>query len=107
EIFVKARRSLDAYDPELKFSGWLFKIAHNATIDHLRKRGLEILPLEGAGHEGEEARLLRTLADPGALSPAQRHERFEMAQALEGAMPGLRAAHPGNLALGVPTALVS
>jgi RNA polymerase sigma-70 factor (ECF subfamily) len=90
EIFVKAFRSLEAYDPQRKFSSWLFKIAHNATIDHLRRRGLETQPLEETGDEGEEAGLLRTLADPGAVSPAQRHERFEMAQALEAAMRRLR-----------------
>jgi len=90
EIFVKAFRSLDAYDPERKFSSWLFKIAHNATIDHLRKRGLDTQPLEETGVEGEEAGLIRTLADPAAVSPAQRHERFEMAQALEVAMRRLR-----------------
>ncbi len=88
EIFVKAFRSLDAYDPQRKFSSWLFKIAHNATIDQLRKRGLDTQPLE-TGEEGEDEPL-RTLADPGAVSPAQRHERFEMAQALEAAMRRLR-----------------
>ena len=88
EIFVKAFRSLDAYDPARKFSSWLFKIAHNATIDQLRKRGLETEPLE-TDEEGD-AQPLRTLADPGAVSPAQRHERHEMAQALEEAMRRLR-----------------
>src|SRR5436305_12671748 len=35
EVFVKAFRALRTYDPRWKFSSWLFKIAHNTTIDHL------------------------------------------------------------------------
>ena len=38
DVFVKAIRALASYDPERKFSSWLFKIAHNTTIDHLRRR---------------------------------------------------------------------
>ena len=37
DVFVKAFRALPSYDHRRKFSSWLFKIAHNATIDHLRK----------------------------------------------------------------------
>lgn len=43
ETFVKAFRHLDRYDPERKLASWLFKIAHNTAIDHLRrKRPVEI-----------------------------------------------------------------
>src|SRR5947208_2903287 len=45
EVFVKAFRRLDTYDTERKFSSWLFKIAHNTTIDHLRRHTLETVPL--------------------------------------------------------------
>jgi hypothetical protein len=38
EAFVKAFHALGSYDPRYKFSSWLFKIANNLTIDHLRKR---------------------------------------------------------------------
>ena len=37
EVFIKAYRALASYDSSRKFSSWLFKIAHNATIDHLRR----------------------------------------------------------------------
>src|ERR1700694_1922321 len=33
EVFVKAYRHLAAYDAPRKFASWLFKIAHNSTID--------------------------------------------------------------------------
>ena len=38
------------YRPEYKFSSWIFKIANNAAIDHLRRRELDTLSLDGAPH---------------------------------------------------------
>jgi RNA polymerase sigma factor (sigma-70 family) len=37
EIFIKIYGSLLRYRPEFKFSTWIYKIAHNAAIDHLRR----------------------------------------------------------------------
>src|SRR5438309_10959310 len=37
EIFIKIYGSLSRYRPEFKFSTWIYKIAHNAAIDHLRR----------------------------------------------------------------------
>jgi RNA polymerase sigma-70 factor (ECF subfamily) len=40
EIFVKALEALGSYKwRNLPFSSWLFRIAHNHVIDHLRKEG--------------------------------------------------------------------
>lgn len=50
ETFVKALNALDSYRPEFKFSSWIFKIANNAAIDHLRRRELDTLSLEGSPH---------------------------------------------------------
>ena len=36
EVFVKAFRALDRYDPARRFSSWLFTIAHNHALDRLR-----------------------------------------------------------------------
>jgi len=37
ETFIKVLNALDSYRPEYKFSSWVFKIANNAAIDHLRR----------------------------------------------------------------------
>src|SRR3954454_12640771 len=37
EVFIKIYGSLARYKPEFKFSTWIYKIAHNAAIDHLRR----------------------------------------------------------------------
>jgi RNA polymerase sigma factor (sigma-70 family) len=38
EAFEKAYINLHQYEPLFAFSSWLFSIAHNHTIDHLRKK---------------------------------------------------------------------
>ena len=48
EVFLKVYGALDSYDPQYKFSTWLFRIAGNAAIDHLRRRKVRPLRLEPA-----------------------------------------------------------
>lgn len=50
ETFIKVLNALDSYRPEYKFSSWVFKIANNAAIDHLRRRELDTLSIEGSPH---------------------------------------------------------
>ncbi|MBI2448463.1 RNA polymerase sigma factor [Candidatus Microgenomates bacterium] len=37
EIFIKVYQNINSFDPDLKFSSWLYRIAHNQTIDYFRK----------------------------------------------------------------------
>ncbi len=46
ETFMKAFASLSTYRSEYKFSTWLYRIAANAAIDHLRKKRLKTLSLD-------------------------------------------------------------
>ena len=46
QAFTKAFRSLDKYDNSYAFSTWLFRIASNNAIDHLRKRRLSTTSLD-------------------------------------------------------------
>ena len=50
ETFIKVLNAIDSYRPEFKFSSWIFKIANNAAIDHLRRRSLNTLSLDGSPH---------------------------------------------------------
>lgn len=61
EAFVKAFRALSSYDDQRKFSSWLFKIAHNVAIDHLRRSSLDTVALET--EDPDAPSLLRVLAD--------------------------------------------
>src|SRR6476646_9350732 len=46
EIFVRVYRQLARYDPERKFSTWTLAIATNYCIDQLRRRRMQLVPLE-------------------------------------------------------------
>src|SRR3954469_15115314 len=52
EVFIKVYNSLGRYRSEFKFSTWIYKIAHNAAIDHLRRHAVRVHALSG-GVEGE------------------------------------------------------
>src|SRR5260221_1335635 len=46
ESFSKAFRSLHRFKKDFTFSTWLFRIATNNTIDHIRKKKLHTLSIE-------------------------------------------------------------
>ncbi len=37
DVFLKALKKFDSYNPERSFQAWIFAIAHNHLIDHFRK----------------------------------------------------------------------
>jgi RNA polymerase sigma factor (sigma-70 family) len=99
EVFVKAFRALGSYDPRWKFSSWLFKIAHNTTIDHLRRGGPETVPLEAGEDEEGRGGLAAVLADGSAEDPGAVAERHDLAQSPDGRADVLRPRRlvPGDL----------
>jgi len=48
DAFIKVLNHIDKYRPEFKFSSWLFKIANNIAIDHLRRRQLDTISIDGS-----------------------------------------------------------
>lgn len=98
EVFIKAFRRLDTYDPQRKLSSWLFKIAHNTTIDYLRRRTPETVPLETDKEEGGGS-LAAVLADSSSESPALAAERRDMARALEQAIARLRPEYRASVVM--------
>jgi RNA polymerase sigma-70 factor (ECF subfamily) len=66
ETFIKVLNALDRYDPSYKFSSWIFKIAHNTSLDHLRKKEPQTLSLEGSPHaetaSEQEASVIQALS---------------------------------------------
>src|SRR6266851_3240273 len=73
EIFIKIYGSLSRYRPEFRFSTWIYKIARNAAIDHLRRNAGRERSLSN-GTESEPQQL--TIESKG-LSPEQQSERAE------------------------------
>lgn len=90
EAFVKAYRSLHLYDASRKLSSWLFKIAHNTTIDFLRKNAPDTVSLEAPDDGDGRGGLAAVLSDDSVENPAAAAERRDMARSLERAIARLR-----------------
>ncbi len=92
ETFVKALNAIGSYRPEFKFSSWIFKIANNAAIDHLRRRELDTLSLEGSPHAATPEAMQATALQIGNReeSPLEAVEARELGSAIEAAIGRLR-----------------
>jgi len=45
EVFIKIYKNLNDFDPDLKFSSWVYRITRNHVIDHHRKNKNRPQPL--------------------------------------------------------------
>ena len=92
ETFIKVLNNLDRYSPEFKFSSWLFKIANNLTIDHLRRRRVDTISIEGAPDAvtSESAKATSIAVVSGDESPLEELESRELGTAIERAIGKLR-----------------
>src|SRR6185369_15874449 len=79
EIFIKVYNSLRRYRSEFKFSTWIYKIAHNAAVDHLRRSSTREQSLV-IGPEGDTFELPIESAN---LTPEQESERRERTVEIE------------------------
>jgi RNA polymerase sigma-70 factor (ECF subfamily) len=74
EIFIKVYNSLSRYRSEFKFSTWIYKIAHNAAVDHLRRSSTREQSLV-AGTESDSYDLPIESANPTPEQESERKER--------------------------------
>ena len=88
ESFVRAFQRLASFEQGRSFSSWLFKIAHNRTIDHLRRKQRPTVPLEATNASGEES--WEVLEAPDHQSPQRLAESSELGLAIDRALAGLR-----------------
>ncbi len=89
EIFIKVYGSLSRYRSEFKFSTWIYKIAHNSAVDHLRRSAGRERSLCG-GVEGDTYDLP---IESGSLSPEQESERRERRLEIESVVRALPGAY--------------
>src|SRR4029078_648998 len=79
EIFIKVYNSLRRYRSEFKFSTWIYKIAHNSAVDHLRRSATR----EQSLISGTESEPFELPIESGRLSPEQESERKERRTEIE------------------------
>lgn len=92
ETFVKAFRSLGAFDTARRLSSWLLRIAHNAGIDALRRQRLKTVPIETAAADAQPL-------DPAAPAEPDPLERQALAGALDAGMQQLTPAQRAAISL--------
>jgi RNA polymerase sigma-70 factor, ECF subfamily len=94
ETFLRVYRARESYTSEAKFSTWLWTIARNVALDHLRKK--KELPLD----ENHAETLAGPLTESGALDTAEQQliDRATRAE-LESALAGLPDAQREALTL--------
>lgn len=92
DTFIKILNAIGRYDPKYKFSSWIFKIANNATIDHLRKKELVTLSLDGSPQATTQERIEATGLQIGGIgeSPLEELEARELGSQIERAIAMLR-----------------
>lgn len=79
EVFIKVYNSLSKYSPEYKFSTWLYRIAHNAAIDHMRRNSITAHSLEAENADGS----YQIQIESSGPTPEQDHERSEWRTEIE------------------------
>lgn len=52
EVFIKVYNALAKYSSDYKFSTWLYRIAHNAAVDHMRRNSVTPQSLEAENADG-------------------------------------------------------
>lgn len=92
DTFIKVLNHIDRYRPEFKLSSWLFKIANNVAIDHLRRRQVDTVSMEGSPHaltsDAVEATSFEVAG--GGESALEEMEAKELGSAIERAIAALR-----------------
>jgi RNA polymerase sigma-70 factor (ECF subfamily) len=91
EVFIKVYNSLGRYRPEFKFSTWIYRIAHNAAIDHLRRLGAA--RIEEMEVEGQEGTTFEKPLASKAPTPEQETERGERRAEIEEVVAQLSPAY--------------
>ena len=91
ETFVRAYYALRSFDPQYKFSTWLFKIATNLCINHLKRRGRFV---NVDDYQDEDGQSTWVMPDTRSRSnPTQEFERHEMQVQIQYAIDQLPAAY--------------
>lgn len=78
EVFTKVIDARDSYQPTARFTTWLYRLAHNTLVDHLRRTSRRIVLV----HDANAASEALPDATPGAAEQhdlAQLREQFSAA----------------------------
>lgn len=88
EVFLKIYQALDRFDPQFRFSTWLFRVAQNAAIDQIRRQRLKLVSMTRESPDGGEEREWDfPSAEPTPYGDLRNQERGEAIQTAVDALP--------------------
>lgn len=90
EVFLKVYQSLARFDPSFRFKTWLYRIASNAAIDHMRKKRPATCSIHGSDRNQRAVGIETTFA-ANEPTPDDLLRARELQSRLETAVAGLPA----------------
>lgn len=91
EVFLRVYRARKTYQPEAKFSTWLFTIANNVALNAIRtkKRHPEFQMPNSAGSSSNVPTMENTLAADSGIIPSRQLDKMEAREAVRLAIASL------------------
>jgi RNA polymerase sigma-70 factor (ECF subfamily) len=89
EVFIKVYNSLERYSSDYKFSTWLYRIAHNAAIDYMRRNSMNTQSLETETKDGS----FELQIEDARPTPEQQREQTEWRNEIEAVVKCLPVAY--------------
>ncbi len=89
EVFIKVYNSLEKYSSDYKFSTWLYRIAHNAAIDYMRRNSVSQQSLDVESKDGT----YQIQIESRQPNPEQERERSEWRTEIEAVVKCLPSAY--------------
>jgi len=96
EVFIKVYNSLARYSSDYKFSTWLYRIAHNAAIDYMRRNSVSQQSLEAENADGTYQLQIESpnpTPEQERATPEQERERSEWRTEIESVVRCLPAVY--------------
>jgi RNA polymerase sigma-70 factor (ECF subfamily) len=90
DVFLRVYRSRKGYRPRAKFTTWLFTIANNVALNHLRKKSRKpSLPASSMGSDSEAAAPLAQQIPSRQSNASSQVRKIELSEIVQGALKTL------------------
>jgi RNA polymerase sigma factor (sigma-70 family) len=89
EAFGKAFNRLHQYSPSFAFSTWLFKIASNNAIDHIRKKRIQVTSID-SGYTNDDGDSISIDIRSGEKDPEEERMHDEKVKMMRGLVKKLK-----------------